>query len=121
MIDPAWARRFAGEWIAAWNAHDLERILSLYAEDFEMASPYIVERLKEPSGTLRGKDAVRPYWSAALRAPPPLRFELLDVFVGVRSITLHYRSVGRKVAAETLVFDDRGLVAQGFAHHGGPG
>ena len=35
------AIRFAGEWIAAWNAHDLGRILSHYTEDFEMSSPVI--------------------------------------------------------------------------------
>ena len=33
------SRRFAAEWIEAWNAHDLERILAHYADDFEMASP----------------------------------------------------------------------------------
>ena len=26
------------EWISAWNSHDLERILALYAEDAEMTS-----------------------------------------------------------------------------------
>ena len=26
------------EWIAAWNSHDLERVLALYAEDSEMTS-----------------------------------------------------------------------------------
>ena len=29
------------EWIAAWNSHDLERILALYAEDAEMTSDRI--------------------------------------------------------------------------------
>ena len=30
------ARRFAEEWIAAWNAHDLERILAHYTDDFDV-------------------------------------------------------------------------------------
>lgn len=47
MIDSNRAQEFAAEWIAAWNSHDLERILSHYAEDFEMASPLIIERMKE--------------------------------------------------------------------------
>ncbi len=29
------------EWIAAWNARDLERVLALYTEDFEMTSDRI--------------------------------------------------------------------------------
>src|ERR1700723_3107179 len=38
MMTSELALRFA-EWIAAWNAHDLPRILSHYADDFEMSSP----------------------------------------------------------------------------------
>ena len=44
------------EWIAAWNSHDLERILALYAEDAEMTSDRIPALGLEASGTLRGKD-----------------------------------------------------------------
>ena len=50
MIDRKWAREFAVEWIAAWNAHDLDRILSHYADDFEMRSPLIAERMGVASG-----------------------------------------------------------------------
>jgi hypothetical protein len=116
MIDPKWALSFAQEWIAAWNSHDLERILSHYSEDFEMASPLIVERMGEPSGVLKGKAAVRRYWAQGLAAQPPLRFELLDVLAGIRSITIYYRSVGRRVVAEVLEFDARGEVVRGAAH-----
>lgn len=114
------AAAFAADWIAAWNAHDLDRILSHYVEDFEMISPVIVERVGERSGRLRGKDAVGAYWATGLRAQPPLRFELIDVFPGVRSIVLHYRSVGRRVVFEVLEFDDAGRVVRGRAHYGPP-
>lgn len=52
MIDSAWSQEFAREWIAAWNAHDLERILSHYTDDFEMSSPLIIERMQEPNRAL---------------------------------------------------------------------
>ena len=42
MISSHAAERFADDWIAAWNAHDLEKILSHYTDDFEMSSPVIV-------------------------------------------------------------------------------
>lgn len=117
MIEPQWALTFAQEWVEAWNSHDLERILSHYAEDFEMTSPLIVERMGERTGVLRGKAAVRPYWERGLAAQPPLRFELIDVLAGVRSITISYRSVGRgRVVAEVLEFDERGRVVRGAAH-----
>lgn len=41
MLIKDFADHFAIEWIASWNAHDLPRILSHYADDFEMSSPYI--------------------------------------------------------------------------------
>jgi ketosteroid isomerase-like protein len=117
MIDPNWARAFAEEWIAAWNAHDLERILSHYADDFQMSSPLIVERMKEPSGTLRGKDAIRPYWSLGLAAQPPLRFELMHVYAAVNSIAIHYRRMTGALAVEVLIFDGRRRVVHGIAHY----
>ena len=55
MIDQQWAQAFAKDWIASWNAHDMDRILSHYTDDFEMSSPLIVERLGLPEGKLRGK------------------------------------------------------------------
>jgi ketosteroid isomerase-like protein len=108
---------FAREWIEAWNSHDLERIFSHYTEDFEMTSSLIVERMGEPTGTLKGKAAVRPYWSQGLAVEPPIRFELLNVLVAVRSITIYYRSIGRRIVAEVLVFNDRGEVVRGAAYY----
>jgi ketosteroid isomerase-like protein len=117
MLDRVWAEQFAAAWVAAWNAGDLPRILSHYAEDFEMSSPFIIERMSEPSGTLRGKEAISVYWQRGLDAAPPLRFELLEVLVGVESIVLHYRSSRGVLAAETLTFNDAGQVRKGAAHY----
>ena len=120
MIERAWAESFAREWVEAWNSHDLERIFSHYVDDFEMSSPLIVERMKEPSGVLRGKDAIRPYWTWGLQRQPPLKFEFLGVFVGVDQIGIHYRSVGRRLAVEVLTFNAALQVTRGAAHYGDP-
>jgi hypothetical protein len=117
MITHEFARRFADEWIAAWNAHDLERVLSHYRDDFEMSSPFIIMIAGEPSGTLKGKDAVGAYWRRALELRPELHFELLGVFAGVDTICLTYISVQGLRAAEWFWFDDRGLVKKSAAHH----
>jgi len=58
MIDKAFADSFAADWIESWNAHDLDRILSHYIEDFEMSSPLIIKIVGERSGTLKGKEVV---------------------------------------------------------------
>ncbi len=120
-IDAAFAHQFATEWIAAWNAGDLERVFRLYRDDFEMRSPLIAERGFAASGVLRGKDAIRPYWGAGIRtAVPPLRFELVDVYPGVATIALHYRSVGRRYVIEVIELDADGLAVRGCACHGAP-
>ena len=115
------AARFAAEWIAAWNAHDLDRILAHYADDFTMSSPRIVEIAGEPSGTLHGKPAIRAYWQTALDRAPDLRFELLTTLVGADSVTLYYRSHrggGTTVlAAEVFYFDAAGTVIRAAAHY----
>ena len=116
-VEP-WALKFAEEWIAAWNSHDLDRILAHYADDLEISSPLIVERMNEPSGTLRGKAAVRPYWAKGLEAKPPLRFELLAVHVGVNRVGLAYRSVGRRFVLEILTLDDARRITHVVATYG---
>ena len=118
-MDKVFAERFAAEWIDAWNTHDLKRVLSHYADDFEMSSPYIVQIAGEPSGTLRGKAAVGAYWKKALELVPDLKFELLTVLVGVDSVTLHYKGARGRFVAEVLHFRSDGKVAKAFAHYAG--
>ena len=115
MLDANWAKEFARDWIDSWNTHDLDRILSHYSDDFEMSSPLIVQRLKNRHGTLKGKEAARAYWEPSLSASPPLRFELIDLLVGIDSITIYYQNVGRRVVAETLLFDAGGRVSRGIS------
>ncbi len=116
MITASFAHHFAQQWLAAWNDHDLDRILSHYADDFEMSSPVIVQVVGEPSGALKGKPAVRAYWAKALAMFPDLKFELLTTLVGVNSITLHYQGL-RGPVAEVFHFDEFGRVKVAAAHY----
>jgi len=118
VVDAEVALRFAEEWIAAWNSHDLDRILSHYSDDFEMRSPLIVQRGIDPSGILRGKDAVGAYWRQGLAVTPPIRFELVGVYAGVGSIAIHYLSVGRRMVIESVELGADGKVTRGAALHG---
>lgn len=115
-MDMQHADDFASNWIAAWNAHDLQRILSHYEDHFEMNSPVIVN-YGEGSGRLKGKEKVGEYWSAALRKHPELHFELRHVLTGVNSVTLIYDGV-RGLSAEVFHFSESGLVCKAFAHYG---
>ena len=116
MLDKAFAENFAAEWIAAWNSHDLDRILSHNAGDFEMSSPIIAQIAGEPSGKLKGKEAVGAYWAKALARIPTLHFELVTTLVGVNSITLYYKG-HRGMSAEVFIFGPDKKVAASFAHY----
>jgi ketosteroid isomerase-like protein len=117
VITRDFAERFADEWIAAWNAHDLERVLSHYDDDFEMASPRIVDIAGEPSGVLRGKENIRSYWAKALRLNADLRFEQIGVFAGSQSVAIHYRNQAGRLAVEVFEFASSGRVARAAAHY----
>lgn len=119
LVSPEFAERLAGEWIEAWNAHDLERVLSHYEDDFEMSSPIIRSLAGEPSGTLKGKAAVRAYWAKALASLPQLRFELVGALAGVGSVTVCYHG-HRGLAAEVFQFGAGGKVSKASAHYGEP-
>lgn len=118
MISREFALHFANEWLVSWNAHDLEQILSHYADDFEMSSPVIAQLMNEPSGTLRGKAAVRAYWTKALAQRPDLHFELANVFVGAGSVTVTYRG-HRGLSAEVFWFNADLKVFRAAAHYAG--
>jgi len=117
MITSDFARRFAEDWIESWNTHDLERILAHYTEDFEMHSPIIAQLMGELSGMLRGRKAIRAYWSKALAQNPQLRFELVDVLAGASSVTVLYRG-HRGLSAEVFWFNNEGKVHRAAAHYG---
>lgn len=116
MLDRVFAEHFAAEWIAAWNSHDLDLVLSHYADDFEMSSPFIAQIAGEPSGRLKGKKAVGDYWATALKLIPNLHFELSATLIGANSITIYYKG-HRGMAAEVLIFGPDKKVAEAFAHY----
>ena len=116
-MDKPFVEHFTTDWIDSWNAHDLDRILSHYSDQFEMSSPAIIQVAGEPSGTLQGKVAVRAYWKKALELIPDLQFELLQVLAGVNSITVHYKGARGRLAAEVFHFGPDQKVTRAFAHY----
>lgn len=112
-MTPDAARHFAEQWIAAWNARDLPRILSFYADDVHFRSPTAQNLLDD--GRVEGKAALELYWAKALALIAHLHFELLDLFIGHDSVTLHYRNQTGAEAAETFLFNADGKVTHSVA------
>jgi hypothetical protein len=120
MISHEQADRFATEWIDAWNAHDLDAIVAHYAEDVSFVSPFVAALTGDESARIEGRAALREYFRLGLEAYPDLHFDLFTALPGASSIALHYRSVGGRLAIETMELDADGLVARAAAHYSGP-
>jgi len=114
-MDQSRAEHFAKDWIDAWNARDLVRILSHYADDIVFHSPRIALVMKEPVDKVAGKNALARYWGSALSQAKDLHFTLERVYVGSDSLTIAYRNHRGQSAAETFVFDANGLVRESVA------
>ncbi|WP_339725605.1 nuclear transport factor 2 family protein [uncultured Paraglaciecola sp.] len=117
MINQQWAVNFASDWISAFNSGDIDKVFALYDDNFSMTSPYIVQRMGVKSGTLVGKENVRPYWQKALSSEPPLEFKLLNVFCSVTSVSVFYESIARTMVIETFEFNPQGKVIAGCSSH----
>ena len=111
---------FAAEWIAAWNSHDLDRILSHYAPDAVVTTPVAAVRVPESGGVVRGHDALRAYWGPALDAMPDLRFELVEAMPTVDGVTILYRNQRSQLVAETVLWGDDGPVHTAVVAYAAP-
>jgi hypothetical protein len=109
--------RHAQEWITAWNAHDLARILGHYSEDVELISPLVGKLTGRSDATVRGKAALRDYFARGLETFPTLRFDFIRLYPGVGSCVLEYRSVNGLPSAEVVEFDGHGRVRRVLAHY----
>lgn len=104
-------------WVEAWNTGDLERVLALYDEAAVMTSDRIPAMGFDASGTLRGKESLRAYWSKALGLLPELHFSLIDLFVSPDSVVVFYENERGKKICEYLRVNEAGLIVQGSANH----
>jgi ketosteroid isomerase-like protein len=86
--DEAW--NLANHWVAAWNSHDLDQIMTHYDDAIELTSPVAAQLLGLSDGKVAGKANLRAYFQRGLEAYPDLHFHLDDVLWGVSSVLLYY-------------------------------
>lgn len=116
-MDTAFAQHFAEDWAAAWNSHDLERILGHFTDDVVFASPMIPRLLSNPAGEVRGREALRAYWAKGLQMLPDLHFTVEDVRTSVDALVINYRNERDQSVSEVLLFRGK-LVCRGFGAYG---
>src|SRR4051794_6602412 len=104
---------FAGEWATAWNELALERVLAHFSEDVVFTSPTALAVVG--IATVRGKEALRSYWTAALQRIAALHFTVDRVLwdADTRELAIIYVSLtdGRtRRMSENLTFGPDGRV-----------
>ena len=97
MLTKDEAHRFAEHRVAAWNAHDLDRILSHYEADAELISPVAAHLLNDPQGRVVGR----------------------AVMWGVKSIVLYYANQRGTHTGEYMELSPRGKVVRVVANYSG--
>ena len=113
--DEAW--NLANHWVATWNAHDLESIISHYDDAVVLNSPVAARLLGLPDGKVVGKSALRAYFQRGLEAFPDLRFYHEDVLWGMNSVVLFYTNQKGTRSGEFMELSATGKVARVVAHY----
>lgn len=115
------AAAYAGRWIAAWNARDIEAVLSTFDEAVAFTSPRALATVGVP--TVRGKEALRQYWLAALAKMISMKFTLRRVAWDPETseLAIIYLSTingETKAVSENLRFGPHGKVVAADVFHG---
>jgi hypothetical protein len=113
--EEAW--NLANHWVAAWNAHDLDSIMTHYEDAIELTSPVAAQLLGTPDGKVVGKANLRAYFQRGLEAYPELHFRLEDVLCGVNSVVLYYTNQKGTRMAEFMEVSALGKVARVVANY----
>lgn len=111
----------AMKWLKAFNAGDVDALISLYGEDCTHTSPKIRAMHPETGGQLLGKVALRKWWEDAMKRLPGLFYEETSVTANDARVFLEYvRHAPNEVPMPVAeVFDiEEGLIVASRVYHG---
>ena len=85
------ARGHADQWLAGWNARDLDAVMACYSDDVDFAAPTVVTRWDRPDGRLRGKAELRRHFERGMQLAPELEFTEETFLTSPGGYALFYR------------------------------
>ncbi len=113
--DDAWS--LAKDWIAAWNAHDLDRIMTHYDDAVELTSPVAAQLLHTSDGKVAGTAKLKAYFQRGLEAYPELQFRLENVLWGLNSVVLYYTNQKGTRTAEFMELSETAKIIRVVANY----
>jgi limonene-1,2-epoxide hydrolase len=103
--------QIALQWFAAFNEHNLEKLLTLYDDNAKHYSPKLKIRQPETEGWIVGKDALRAWWQNAFERLPTLHYKLNKLTANNERVFMEYiRLVNGEediLVAEVLEIEER--------------
>ena len=119
-METAELNAMAMKWFGAFNQHDLEKLLLLYADDAAHSSPKLKARQPETNGLIKGKAALRAWWGDAFQRLPSLHYEIKRLTPHDNRVFMEYvRHVANEedlLVGEMLEIEN-GLIAKSSVFH----
>jgi hypothetical protein len=106
------ARAHADQWLAGWNARDLDAVLACYSDDVDFAAPTVVTRWDRPDGRLRGKAELRRHFERGMQLAPELKFTEETFLTSPGGYALLYRRENGNRALDVVELDQQGHAAR---------
>ena len=107
-------------WFEAFNAHNLEKLLSLYDDDAEHFSPKLKIIRPDTEGLISGKDALRNWWHDAFNRLPSLNYKVTSLTSNLDRVFMEYvRTVENEetmFVAEVLEIKEGRIIASRVYH-----
>jgi ketosteroid isomerase-like protein len=82
--------QIALQWFAAFNEHNLEKLLALYNDDAKHYSPKLKIRKPKTEGWIVGKDALRTWWQDAFERLTTLHYKLNKLTANKERVFMEY-------------------------------
>lgn len=120
-MTPQDLQSIAMRWFEAFNAHNLEKLLSLYDDEAQHFSPKLKIRQPETNGLVIGKAAMRAWWQDSFDRLPTLHYQVTSLTASSDRVFMEYvRSVAgeeKMLVAEVLDVKD-GKIITSRVYHG---
>lgn len=106
------AMLLADHWVDAWNRRDLAELLTLYADDVAIVSPFVTLLASVRGASLRGKPALRAHFEASWAVGPGGRMELEEIRPGEDELTFLVRGGCAPRMEMSFRLNGEGLIAR---------
>ena len=105
------------DWIEAWNTHDLERIMSHYADEVEFTAQTVIARWGKADGKLIGKEELRLHFDKGLALAPDIHFTVEKILWAPNGYAVLYHRENGNRAMDAVELNEGGQAAKVTAYY----